>query len=223
MKSLLLSEAHKLGVNISGDAAVQMLKYKDLVLEYGKKVNLTAIVSDAEFVIKHFVDSLSVLPELAIDDGTKVIDIGTGAGFPGMVLKLACDKIDLTLLDSLNKRVKFLVEAVAELGLQNVECIHARAEEILRKRRELSGAFDYAVARAVTKLPKLTEYCLPFAKTGGEFIAMKGRNYHEELAEAKGIIKRLGGEIVDVKEIALSGGDASDEIVHSLIKIRKVR
>ena len=223
MKNLLLSEAEKLGVQLSDAAAEKMFAYKDFVLEYSKKVNLTAITSDEDFIVKHFLDSLSVLPHLAVKDGTRIIDVGTGAGFPGVVLKLANDKIDLMLLDSLNKRIKFLMEAVVLLGLQDVECVHARAEEILKQRSELKGAFDYAVARAVTKLPKLTAYCLPFVKNGGEFIAMKGRNYHEELAEAKNTIRRLGGELVDVKKIILPNIGDDEEIGHNLVIIKKVR
>jgi len=222
-KNLLLSEAQKLGVDLSDAAAEKMSAYKDFVLEYSKKVNLTAIVSDKEFIVKHFLDSASVLPLLTINDNTRIIDVGTGAGFPGIVLKLANDQIDLMLLDSLNKRIKFLVEAIDMLGLSGVECVHARAEEILRHRGEFKASFDYAIARAVTKLPKLTEYCLPFVKEGGEFIAMKGRNYHEELTGAKNTIRRLGGEITDVKKIILPNIGDGEEIVHNLVIIRKIR
>jgi len=217
-KEMLLNGAAELGVTLDDAAVAKLFAYKDFVLEYNKKVNLTAIVSEEDFITKHFLDSLSLLPELGIGTNTKLIDIGTGAGFPGVVLKIANDALDLTLLDSLNKRITFLREVVAMLELQNVECIHARAEEVLRTRGELRQGFDYAVARAVTKLPKLVEYCMPFVKSGGEFIAMKGRNYNEELAEAAGAIKRCNGEVACVREVKLAG----DEIVHSIIKIRKM-
>ncbi|MCL2397295.1 MAG: 16S rRNA (guanine(527)-N(7))-methyltransferase RsmG [Defluviitaleaceae bacterium] len=217
MRELLIRGAQELGVSLDDTATDRLFRYKEFLQEYNKKVNLTAIVDDEDIIVKHFLDSLTVLPHLKIGENTKIIDIGTGAGFPGLVIKIAREKVDLTLLDSLRKRIVFLEEAVKMLGLDGAECHHARAEEFLRQRKDIAGSFDYALSRAVAALPKLTEYCLPYVKPGGMFIAMKGRNYKDEVAEACGVIKRLGGEICEIKEIPLPGSD----IVHSLVKIRK--
>ena len=216
LKEMLLVGAAELGVALDDVAIDRLFVYKDFLQEYNKKVNLTSITEDEEVIVKHFLDSLAVLPEIKTDEGTKVIDIGTGAGFPGLALKIAQESLDLVLMDSTNKKVKFLEEAVQRIGLNKVVCIHARAEELLRQKMEYQKSFDYAVSRAVARLSKLAGYCLPYVKIGGEFIAMKGRNYSEELDEARDIIKKLGGEVVEVKEIALPG-----DIIHSLIKIKK--
>ena len=217
LREMLLEGAARLQVPLDETAADRLFIYKDFLKEYNKKVNLTSIVEDEEIIVKHFLDSLTLLPEMNISQGTKVVDIGTGAGFPGIVLKIAWEKLDLTLVDSTMKKVRFLEETTEKLGLEGIQCIHARAEELIRQRPKLRGSFDYAVSRAVARLPKLAEYCLPYVKPGGEFIAMKGRNYSEELEEARPVVKKLGGKVLDVKEIALPGSD----IVHSLIKIRK--
>jgi len=218
LKEMLLTGAADLGVALDDAAADKLLVYKDFLKEYNQKVNLTSIVGDEEIIVKHFLDSLTVLIEIDIKEGTKLIDIGTGAGFPGLVLKIARENLDLTLVDSTNKKVRFLEEAAQILGLDDVACIHARAEELLHQKKDFQGAFDYATSRAVARLAKLARYCLPYVKPDGEFIAMKGRNYSEELDEAQGVIKKLGGKVLGVKEIALPG-----DIVHSLVRIKKVR
>jgi 16S rRNA (guanine527-N7)-methyltransferase len=217
LKEKLLKGAAELGVTLGDDVIDRLLAYKDFLQEYNKRVNLTAIIEDEEIVVKHFLDSLTILPEMDIYHGAKVVDIGTGAGFPGLVLKVVRGSLDLTLVDSTMKKVRFLKEVADRLGLEGVQCIHARAEELIRQKPEMREGFDYAVSRAVARLPKLAGYCLPYVRAGGEFIAMKGRNYREELEESRGIVKKLGGEIADVKEIALPGSG----IVHSIIKIRK--
>jgi len=215
LKELLINGAAELGVSLSDQAADRLFKYKELLKEYNKKVNLTSIVDDEQIIIKHFLDSLTVVPELKAD--ARIIDIGTGAGFPGVVLKIALENTDLLLLDSLNKRIKFLKEVVCELGLSGVECIHARAEELWRKEKGFKEGFDYAVSRAVAKLSVLSGYCLPYVKINGEFIAMKGPDCAEEAEEARKKIKLLGGEVLGIKQITLPGSD----ITHSLVKIKK--
>jgi 16S rRNA (guanine527-N7)-methyltransferase len=218
LKEMLVRGSEELQVTLNQAALDRLFIYKDFLKEYNKKVNLTSIVEDEEIIIKHFLDSLTVLPEMNISQDGKIIDIGTGAGFPGLVLKIARENPDLVLVDSTMKKIRFLEEAVERLGLKGVQCVHVRAEELIRQRTEFRGGFDYALSRAVARLPKLVEYCLPYVKVGGEFIAMKGRNYGEELEESKRIVKKLGGEISRVKEIALPGSD----IVHCLIIIRKI-
>jgi len=218
LREKLLNGTVQLDVTLNEVAVDKLFVYKDFLQEYNQKVNLTSIIEDEEIIVKHYLDSLSVLPEMDISQGVKVIDIGTGAGFPGLVLKIARERLDLVLVDSTRKKVRFLEEATQRLGLDGVECIHARAEELVRQRPELRNSFDYAVSRAVAGLSKLAGYCMPYVKVGGEFIAMKGRNYREELGEARGTVKKLGGEISDVKEIALPGSD----IIHCLIIIRKI-
>ncbi|MCL2573489.1 MAG: 16S rRNA (guanine(527)-N(7))-methyltransferase RsmG [Defluviitaleaceae bacterium] len=218
LKKMLLDGAGELGIALDNTAADKLLVYKDFLKEYNQKVNLTSIVDDEGIIVKHFLDSLTLLGEIGVAGSTSIIDIGTGAGFPGLVIKIAREDVSLTLVDSTMKKVRFLEEAAKLLSLKNVSCIHARAEELIRQKPEYREGFDYVTARAVTRLPKLSKYCLPYVKLGGEFIAMKGRNYTEELEEARRIVKNLGGEVWDIKEITLPNSD----IVHSLIKIRKI-
>jgi len=214
IRKILIDGATELGLALDEVAIDRLLAYRGFLKEYNKKVNLTSIVDDEEIIVKHFLDSMTVLPD--INTGTKIIDIGTGAGFPGVVLKIAREDLDLVLVDSTRKKIVFLKELLEALVLKDVESIHARAEDLLRQRPDFSNGFDYAVSRAVARLSKLAEYCLPYVKVGGEFIAMKGRNYKEELDESRKTIKSLGGEISSVKEVTLPGSD----IVHSIIRIK---
>ena len=215
-KEQLIKGAASLGVELDETAVDKLFLYKKFLLEYNKNVNLTSIVDEQEFIVKHFLDSLTLLPELEIRRNMRIIDVGTGAGFPGVVLKIVRPDINLVLLDSLNKRIKFLEQAVELLALDGVLCIHGRAEEFSQK-KDFRAAFDYATARAVAALPKLARICLPFVKPGGIFIAMKGRNYHEEVKEAKLPLKRIGGVICEIREITLPG-----DIGRCLVKIRKI-
>lgn len=192
-------------------------KYKELILEYNKHTNLTRITEEDEFNVKHFIDSLSLFKTDLFVKDKKIIDIGTGAGFPGLPLKLYNEDLDITLLDSLRKRIDFLDGVIEELGLKKIRAIHARAEEIARdpKYRE---SYDIAVSRAVANLSTLTEYAMAFVKVGGYFISQKGPEYKEELKSAKRAIELMGGEVKDVIHTLLP-----NDIDHYIIVIKKVK
>ncbi|MDU5467225.1 MAG: 16S rRNA (guanine(527)-N(7))-methyltransferase RsmG [Peptoniphilus harei] len=192
-------------------------KYKELILEYNKHTNLTRITEDEEFNVKHFLDSLSLFKTDLFVKDKKIIDIGTGAGFPGLPLKLYNEDLDITLLDSLRKRIDFLNGVIEELGLKKIRAIHARAEEIARdpKYRE---SYDIAVSRAVANLSTLTEYAMAFVKVGGYFISQKGPEYKEELKSAKRAIELMGGEVKDVIHTPLP-----NDIDHYIIVIKKIK
>lgn len=170
----------------------QLNMYANLLVEWNEKMNLTAITEPQEVVFKHFLDCLQFFSSVSVPENAKIIDVGTGAGFPGLVLKIARPDIELTLLDSLNKRITFLNEVIEKLELRGVTTIHARAEEGARK-NELREGFDIAAARAVAPLNVLSEYCLPYVKVGGEFVAMKGPAAESEVENAKKAISLLGG------------------------------
>ena len=192
-------------------------KYKELILEYNKHTNLTRITEDDEFNVKHFLDSLSLFKTDLFVKDKKIIDIGTGAGFPGLPLKLYNEDLNITLLDSLRKRIDFLNGVIEELGLKKIRAIHARAEEIARdpKHRE---SYDIAVSRAVANLSTLTEYAMAFVKVGGYFISQKGPEYKEELKSAKRAIELMGGEVKDIIHTPLP-----NDIDHYILVIKKVK
>lgn len=170
-----------------------------LVTEWNAKINLTAITEPREFILKHFVDSLTVWDEEKFSGVKKIIDVGTGAGFPGIPLKIFRPNLEIVLLDSLSKRVEFLKKVVAQLDLKNVICLHGRAEDFARE-KNFREKFDLATSRAVARLNILSEYCLPFVKIGGSFAAMKGKNFLEEISEAENAIKILGGGEINFVE-----------------------
>lgn len=172
-------------------ALKRLEKYADLLVEWNEKINLTAIVDPEGIAVKHFLDCLMIFKYVDMPKGASVIDIGTGAGFPGVVIKIARPDIKLTLMDSLQKRINFLDTLCSELGL-DVTTIHSRAEDIKPQQRE---GYDFAVARAVANMRVLTEYCLPYVKVGGSFIAMKGSTAAEEVKEATKAIATLGGKL----------------------------
>lgn len=170
------------------------------VVDWNAKINLTAITDEAEFAVKHVIDSLTVWDEKKFAGVRKVIDVGTGAGFPGIPLKIFKPEIEMVLLDSLDKRVKFLKSVVEDLNLSGVECVHGRAEDLAHD-KNFRERFDLVTARAVARLNVIAEYCLPFAKVGGTFAAMKGKNFREEITEAGTAVKILGGgEILSVEK-----------------------
>ena len=202
-------------MNINEKKAILFTKYKDLLLEWNEKINLTAITDEDEIIVKHFIDSCSIQKYLKGND--KIIDIGTGAGFPGIPLKIINDSFDITLVDSLNKRVNFLNEVIKKLKLEKIETIHYRAEELgrIEKFRE---KYDVATSRAVANLSTLLEYLMPFVKVGGKCICMKGPNIKEELKNAEKAIKELGGELEKVDNFLLPNSN----IERNVIIIKKI-
>lgn len=215
---ILLKGSDDLDLKLTENDKLRFSNYKELLKEWNEKINITTITEDSEIDIKHFLDSLTCL-SLDIFEGDKtLIDIGTGGGFPGIPLKIMRDNLDITLLDSLNKRIIFLNEVIEKLDLKGIKAIHGRAEELSRQ-AEYREKFSIAISRAVASLDTLSEYALPFVKVGGHFIAMKGPDIEEELKLSKNAIKLLGGNVVETKIITLPESD----IVHSLIVIEKIR
>lgn len=207
------------GIEVSEEQYEKLSRYAELLCEWNEKMNLTAITDPEGIAEKHFYDS--VYPFTLIDEKPPtLIDVGTGAGFPSVPLKIFRPETELTLLDSLNKRVNFLSALSDELGL-SARCVHARAEEAARFSKgggSMREAFDAATARAVANLRELSEYCLPFVKVGGVFIALKGRDGKQEFEGARGAVRQLGGEVETVRDYALPSGDE-----RTLIVIRKVK
>lgn len=216
MKELLISSCDKLNIELTDCQAEQFLKYKDILKQWNEKMNLTAITDDRDIILKHFVDCLTILSERDLK-GKSVIDVGTGAGFPGLPVKIAQPEIKLTLLDSLNKRINFLEEVCSQLKLEEVVCIHSRAEDG-GSNKEYREKYDCCVSRAVANLAVLCEYCMPFIKVGGEFIALKGPDAGNELIEAKKAIKVLGGEIIGIKNVDVPNTD----LKHNIVFIKKI-
>lgn len=213
---MLKKEAEKMGILLPDDADLLFSKYTDLLLSYNEVMNLTAITDKDEINIKHYLDSMAPLAFSLIPDGAKVADVGSGAGFPGVPLKIGKRDIRLTAIDSLNKRINFLETVKNELSLRDFEAIHLRAEEAGRN-EDLRESFDVATSRAVANLSVLAEWCLPLVKKGGSFIALKGPSPEEEIEEAKGALKELGGEFGDVYKVNLPGN-----ITHSIVLIKKI-
>lgn len=195
-------------------------KYMNLLIERNKNINLTAITDKDEIVLKHFVDSLTINKYIA--DNSKIIDVGTGAGFPGIPLKIYNESLDITLLDSLNKRISFLNDVIDMLNLNNIRAVHSRAEDAA-KNPDYRERFDIATSRAVANLSTLVEYLLPFVRVNGICICMKGPNVDEELNRAKKAIEVLGGRIEQVDNLKLAADDAENDLERNIIIIRKVR
>ena len=205
------------GIVLSDDQKSQFVRYYELLVEWNSFMNLTAITDFDEVFKKHFVDSLSLIKVMDLDKEITVIDVGTGAGFPGLCLKIAFPKLKITLLDSLNKRLNFLNTVIDELGLKDITTIHGRAEDIAKK-PEYREQFDIAVSRAVANLTTLSEFCLPFVKVGGSFIAYKSEKIEEEKKEAKSAVKILGGEFLSEESFYLP----DTELYRNLYSISKV-
>lgn len=199
---------NKIGVNLTDKQVNQFLKYYEMLVEKNKVMNLTSITEFDEVIEKHFVDSLQIAQYVDLTQEVSIIDIGTGAGFPGIPLKIAFPEINVTLLDSLNKRINFLNEVIDELGLEKITALHGRAEDY-GKNGTYRERFDYCVSRAVANMSSLSEYCLPFVKVGGSFIPYKSGSIDEELEQAKKAVFLLGGKIEKVEKFALSEAQRS--------------
>ena len=201
--AVLREEAAKIGICLTPWQTERFMAYKDILLEWNKRFNLTAITDERDIILKHFIDSLTVWPHLP-GGALNIVDVGSGAGFPGIPLKIARPDIQMTLLDSTNKKIRFLSEAIDILGLTGTAAIRARAEEANRL-PDMRGRFDIAVARAVAPLEKLAGYCLPFIKKGGLVLALKGPGAPGEAAEAAEAVKKAGGEVAGVRPAFFAG------------------
>ncbi len=204
------TQAQKLGINISNEQAEKFYLYTNMLLEWNEKINLTAITEQNEIIQKHFIDSLTI--NKYVNESASIIDVGTGAGFPGIPLKIVREDISVTLLDALNKRINFLNEVIEQNELTNIETIHARAEEA-GKNKALRESFDIATSRAVAPLNVLVEYLLPLVKIGGKCICMKGSNAKEEIENSRKAISILGGKIEKIEELELPNSDIKRTII----------
>ncbi len=209
-------DLNALGVTLSQKQLEQFIIYYEMLVEWNEKMNLTAITEYEDVMKKHFVDSLSLIKAYDVSKQAKVIDVGTGAGFPGLALKIAYPSLQVTLLDSLNKRIQFLNAVVEKLGLDGVNTVHGRAEDYA-KPNMLREKYDLCVSRAVANLSTLSEYCLPFVKQGGYFISYKSEKVVDELKSAENAMSILGGKMVNQVEFMLPESD----IYRNLLVIQK--
>lgn len=217
-RQLLREGLEDLGIKVNDKMLDNFNIYREILVDWNQKMNLTGIEDEKEVFIKHFLDSVSSVENGYIKDGISLIDVGTGAGFPGLPLKICLENINLTLLDSLNKRINFLQEVSNNLGLENVEFIHGRAEDF-GKLEEYREQYDVATARAVAGLPILMEFCVPFVKVGGYFVCLKGPNANLELEESKSAMEVLGLEFVEKIDIELP----ETNLKHNILVFKKIK
>ena len=211
-----IKKLNEINNTCSKDESEKLFKYMNILLEWNEKMNLTAITDESEIISKHFVDSL-----MAYDTyfpGKVLADVGTGAGFPGIPLKIFCPSLKVVLIDSLAKRLNFLQNVIEALQLQDIECVHLRAEDA-GKNAAHREKYDIVTARAVARLSVLAEYCLPLVKTGGMFIALKGSKYKEEINDAAKALNILGGKLVSARQVELPGLDDG----RAVVSIKKVK
>lgn len=218
MSQIFEQKLNEIGVKLDDIQKQQFFKFYELLVEWNKVMNLTGITEYEEVNEKHFVDSLSIVKAVDMNQVKSVIDIGTGAGFPGIPLKIAFPHLKVVLLDSLNKRIKFLNTVIEELNLENIETIHGRAEDFA-KRAEYREQFDLCVSRAVANLATLSEYCIPYVKRDGLFVPYKSGEIDQEVEQSKKAVHVLGGKIENVVKFQLPG----TEIGRSFVNIKKVQ
>lgn len=211
-KEILRLGLNDIGYELKKSEEEAFEKYSSLLVEWNEKMNLTAVVDPDGISIKHFLDSVVPLFDINFKENSKVIDVGTGAGFPGIPIKIIRRDLDFTYLDSLNKRINFLKCVSDEIDLEGVEFVHSRAEDAGQS-KALRGKFDYAVSRAVAPLHILSEYCIPLLKIGGIFAAYKSFDIDDELAASKSMIGNLGGKVSDVIEVCIPRSDLKRKIV----------
>jgi 16S rRNA (guanine527-N7)-methyltransferase len=216
-KSRFEEELQKLNITLTEYQKEQFDRYYQMLVEWNKVMNLTGITDYDEVNLKHFTDSLTVVRTLDLNEICSVIDIGTGAGFPGLPIKIAFPNIKVVLLDSLNKRIKFLNAVAEELNLTGIETLHGRAEDYAKK-KEYREQFDLCVSRAVANLSTLSEYCIPFVKKNGYFVSYKSGSSDEEIKQSEKSVNILGGEIIKVDKFLLPGTDMG----RSLVNIKKL-
>lgn len=215
---LMAKAAEDVGLELTTEQYDQFITYMRLLQEWNEKINLTAILEDEEIIKKHFIDSIKAFKRDEFKQNVNVIDVGTGAGFPGIPIAIMTPNINVTLLDSLNKRIKFLDIVINKLGLKNIKTIHSRAEDGARN-KNLREKFDIATSRAVANMSVLSEYCLPYVKVGGKFIALKGPAVEQEIEESNVAIKTLGGELEQICEVKIEDTD----LRHNLVVVKKIK
>ena len=217
-EEILAARAAEAGIPLTAEQIGQFSVYHEMLLDWNTRMNLTALTAPEDAAVKHIIDSLTAYDAALFDGARTLIDVGTGAGLPGIPLAVYAPHLTVTLLDSLNKRVRFLTEVTAAMGLPNVRCIHARAEEAART-AEHRAAYDIVVSRAVARLPVLLEYTLPFVRVGGTLLALKGRAYAEEQKEARRAAEVLGGGRITARPVHLPGLDD----VRAILTVTKER
>lgn len=227
MSLILVESLESLGLKPSIEQIEQFEKFYEMLIEKNKVMNLTAITEYEDVVLKHFADSCSVVKtenkevlNILNSENSKLLDIGTGAGFPGIPLKIMFPDLEITLMDSLNKRINFLNEVIRELKLEKIQTVHARAEEFARK-PEFREQYDLIVSRAVAKMSSLSEYCIPYLKVGGFFLPYKSGNAEEEILEGSNAIKTLGCNLLEIKKFSLGNESSIDRMIPIVRKDRQ--